>query len=547
MILQASDQRPGRLLLPAPEEDNTPVEVVLLSERNRVGRIRRFDKYALVLEVDGREEMIYKHAIASVSPLVAPRTARPAPVPRRYPERARTDCLTGSASGRAGRSAAIPAACTRDSRRARRAARRRPGSAGGTRSRRGAFAFRDPAGFPPVGSPPPMRRGIAKGAQADLGVRPVVGTAGRQERFQAKRRKGEPVVALLAGSASVYVGSSPRGTVEAAPVRSWTRALTCSSPDWIAGGRGPRRPRRDPRATPRGPRAYRTLAFRLAPKDKRARGRVETLRAQLAAERRLEAEAALGSGDVDAARRAAHSLLQSSRRSRGPRSSRPGRRGRRPESRTPGPGPRKRGNGLRPTSPLRLSRPKRRRRRGGGRTPPASTKASPRPTRLRAEGRGGEGRVQGAEPSRGGASRGGIGAPDPRAARHPPLVDGPRVSGRARSAGCGDRSRRRRSVRPGAAREGDRARFLRRLVRDPSRRSGLDRLPDRDGRGPAKGRAPGGPWTPAKGCLAFEPPTPAHLSECGILSYTPSRNVTGREALRALEKAARLGREGGTR
>ena len=52
---------------------------------------------------------------------------------------------------------------------------------------------------------------------------------------------------------------------------------------------------------------------------------------------------------------------------------------------------------------------------------------------------------------------------------------------------------------------------------------------------------------PPKGCLAPEPPVPALLSECGILSDTPSRNVTGREALRALEKAARLGREGGTR
>jgi host factor-I protein len=58
-------------------KDNTPVEVILLSEKKRVGRIRRFDKYALVLEVDGREEMIYKHAIASVVPLVAPGTGSP--------------------------------------------------------------------------------------------------------------------------------------------------------------------------------------------------------------------------------------------------------------------------------------------------------------------------------------------------------------------------------------------------------------------------------------------------------------------------------------
>ena len=49
-------------------KDNTPVEVMLLSEKKRIGRIRRFDKYAVVLEVEGREEMIYKHAIASIRP-----------------------------------------------------------------------------------------------------------------------------------------------------------------------------------------------------------------------------------------------------------------------------------------------------------------------------------------------------------------------------------------------------------------------------------------------------------------------------------------------
>mgnify|MGYP001365117480 FL=1 len=61
-------------------KENTLVEVVLLSERTRLGRIRRFDKYAVVLEVDGREEMIYKHAIASVATATV-RPAAPAPAP----------------------------------------------------------------------------------------------------------------------------------------------------------------------------------------------------------------------------------------------------------------------------------------------------------------------------------------------------------------------------------------------------------------------------------------------------------------------------------
>ncbi len=60
-------------------KENTLVEVVLLSERKRLGRIKRFDKYAVVLEVDGREEMIYKHAIAAVTLAAAPRPAAPHP------------------------------------------------------------------------------------------------------------------------------------------------------------------------------------------------------------------------------------------------------------------------------------------------------------------------------------------------------------------------------------------------------------------------------------------------------------------------------------
>ena len=49
-------------------KDNIAITVRLTSGEERMGRLRRFDKFALVLEVDGREEMIYKHAIASIRP-----------------------------------------------------------------------------------------------------------------------------------------------------------------------------------------------------------------------------------------------------------------------------------------------------------------------------------------------------------------------------------------------------------------------------------------------------------------------------------------------
>src|SRR5262245_23664304 len=47
-------------------KDNVVITVRLTSGEDRMGRLRRFDKFALVLEVDGREEMIYKHAIATI-------------------------------------------------------------------------------------------------------------------------------------------------------------------------------------------------------------------------------------------------------------------------------------------------------------------------------------------------------------------------------------------------------------------------------------------------------------------------------------------------
>ncbi|HWC64990.1 MAG TPA: RNA chaperone Hfq [Thermoanaerobaculia bacterium] len=53
--------------------EEVPVEVRLVNGESRIGRLRRFDKFAVVVEVSGVEEMIYKHAIASI------RAERPVP------------------------------------------------------------------------------------------------------------------------------------------------------------------------------------------------------------------------------------------------------------------------------------------------------------------------------------------------------------------------------------------------------------------------------------------------------------------------------------
>jgi len=56
--------------------------VYLLSGVKLTGRIRSFDKYSLILESNHQEQMVFKHAIATV---VLPRVA-PLPAPHPAPE-----------------------------------------------------------------------------------------------------------------------------------------------------------------------------------------------------------------------------------------------------------------------------------------------------------------------------------------------------------------------------------------------------------------------------------------------------------------------------
>ena len=57
-------------------KEKTQVTVYLLSGVKLTGRIRSFDKYSVVLESNGQEQLIFKHAISTV---VLPRAGnRPA-------------------------------------------------------------------------------------------------------------------------------------------------------------------------------------------------------------------------------------------------------------------------------------------------------------------------------------------------------------------------------------------------------------------------------------------------------------------------------------
>jgi host factor-I protein len=55
-----------------------PVAVELVTGRSLEGRLKRFDRFALVLELGGREVLVYKHAIATVSAPLAAASSGPA-------------------------------------------------------------------------------------------------------------------------------------------------------------------------------------------------------------------------------------------------------------------------------------------------------------------------------------------------------------------------------------------------------------------------------------------------------------------------------------
>ena len=56
------------VLLSAVRKDNMPVTVFLTSGFQIRGIIRAFDNYVIILESDGKQQMVYKHAISTIIP-----------------------------------------------------------------------------------------------------------------------------------------------------------------------------------------------------------------------------------------------------------------------------------------------------------------------------------------------------------------------------------------------------------------------------------------------------------------------------------------------
>jgi host factor-I protein len=56
-------------LLNAVRRDNIPVTVYLTSGFQIRGQLRGFDNFVLFVESDGKQQMVYKHAISTVVPV----------------------------------------------------------------------------------------------------------------------------------------------------------------------------------------------------------------------------------------------------------------------------------------------------------------------------------------------------------------------------------------------------------------------------------------------------------------------------------------------
>ena len=54
------------LFLNFARRDRLTVKIVLMDGRNLDARIKNFDKFAVVVEVGGQDQLIFKHAIATI-------------------------------------------------------------------------------------------------------------------------------------------------------------------------------------------------------------------------------------------------------------------------------------------------------------------------------------------------------------------------------------------------------------------------------------------------------------------------------------------------
>lgn len=50
-------------------KDNISVTIYLINGFQLKGNVRGFDNFTVILEFDGKQQMVYKHAISTISPI----------------------------------------------------------------------------------------------------------------------------------------------------------------------------------------------------------------------------------------------------------------------------------------------------------------------------------------------------------------------------------------------------------------------------------------------------------------------------------------------
>lgn len=50
-------------------KEGRPMDLELVTGRRLTGRLKRFDRFAVVMEAEGKEILVYKHAISTVAPV----------------------------------------------------------------------------------------------------------------------------------------------------------------------------------------------------------------------------------------------------------------------------------------------------------------------------------------------------------------------------------------------------------------------------------------------------------------------------------------------
>ncbi|MGI6227398.1 MAG: RNA chaperone Hfq [Peptococcales bacterium] len=49
-------------------KDNVPVTIFLVNGFQLKGSVKGFDNFTVILEVEGKQQMVYKHAISTIAP-----------------------------------------------------------------------------------------------------------------------------------------------------------------------------------------------------------------------------------------------------------------------------------------------------------------------------------------------------------------------------------------------------------------------------------------------------------------------------------------------